>query len=71
MPGEVEFLVFVLFMAAEQLTIGSVVLVSAFQIAFASVCLAAALAFGLGGRDWAAGAFSPHLVRIRAISPAT
>ncbi len=48
-------LVFVLFMAAEQLTIGSVVLVSAFQIAFASVCLAAALAFGLGGRDWAAG----------------
>ncbi len=47
-------LVFVLFMAAEQLTIGSAVLVSAFQIAFAAVCLAAALAFGLGGRDWAA-----------------
>jgi len=47
-------LVFVLFMAAEQLAIRSEVLVSAFQIAFASVCLAAALAFGLGGRDWAA-----------------
>lgn len=47
-------LVFSLFMAAEQLAIRSEVLVSAFQIAFASVCLAAALAFGLGGREWAA-----------------
>jgi hypothetical protein len=47
-------LVFALFMAAEQLAIRSEVLVSAFQIAFASVCLAAALAFGLGGREWAA-----------------
>jgi hypothetical protein len=47
-------LVFTLFMAAEQLAIRSEVLVSAFQIAFASVCLAAALAFGLGGREWAA-----------------
>ena len=45
---------FVVFMAAEQLTIRSEVLVSGFQIAFAAVCLAAALAFGLGGRDWAA-----------------
>jgi hypothetical protein len=47
-------LVFVLFMAAEQLAIGSEVLVSAFQIAFAALCFAAALAFGLGGREWAA-----------------
>lgn len=47
-------LVFVVFMAAEQLAIQTAVLVSAFQIAFAAVCLAAALAFGLGGRDWAA-----------------
>lgn len=47
-------LVFVLFMAAEQLAIRTEVLVSAFQIAFAAVCLAAALAFGLGGREWAA-----------------
>lgn len=47
-------LAFVLFMAAEQLAIGSQVLVSAFQIAFAALCLALALAFGLGGRDWAA-----------------
>ena len=46
-------LVFVVFMAAEQLAIRTEVLVSAFQIAFAALCLAAALAFGLGGRDWA------------------
>jgi hypothetical protein len=46
-------LVFVIFMAAEQLAIRTEVLVSAFQIAFAALCLAAALAFGLGGRDWA------------------
>lgn len=45
---------FVVFMAAEQLTIRSEVLVSGFQIAFAAVCLAAALAFGLGGQQWAA-----------------
>jgi hypothetical protein len=48
-------LVFTLFMAAEQLAIATEVLVSAFQIAFAALCLAAALAFGIGGREWAAG----------------
>jgi hypothetical protein len=47
-------LIFILFMAAEQLAIQSEVLVSAFQIAFAALCFAAALAFGLGGRHWAA-----------------
>ncbi len=53
-------LVFVLFMAAEQLAIQTAVLVSAFQIAFAAVCLAAALAFGIGGRDWAAQVISRY-----------
>jgi hypothetical protein len=53
-------LVFVLFMAAEQLAIQTAVLVSAFQIAFAAFCLAAALAFGLGGRDWAAKMISRY-----------
>ncbi|MGE3188692.1 MAG: hypothetical protein AB7N90_03335 [Vicinamibacterales bacterium] len=45
---------FVVFMAAEQLAIESRVLVSAFQIAFSALCFALAIAFGLGGRDWAA-----------------
>ncbi len=48
-------LFFVVSVALEQLEIGGQILVSAFQIAFGALCLALALAFGLGGRDWAAG----------------
>lgn len=47
-------IIFVVSMALEQLAIGGQILVSAFQIAFGAVCLALALAFGLGGREWAA-----------------
>lgn len=47
-------LIFVVSVALEQLAIGGLVLVSAFQIAFGALCLALALAFGIGGRDWAA-----------------
>jgi hypothetical protein len=47
-------LAFAIFMAAEQLAIESRVLVSAFQIAFGALCFALAIAFGFGGRDWAA-----------------
>ncbi|MCK5574154.1 MAG: hypothetical protein KAJ12_15400 [Bacteroidetes bacterium] len=46
--------VFVVFAALEQLKIGGEILVSGFQIAFAAICAALALAFGLGGKDWAA-----------------
>lgn len=46
---------FVVFVALEQLQIGTLLLTAAFQIAFGAVCLALAIAFGLGGRDWAAG----------------
>jgi hypothetical protein len=47
-------IVFVVSISLEQLAIGGDILVSAFQIAFGAFCLALALAFGLGGRDWAA-----------------
>jgi len=47
-------IIFVVSVALEQLHIGGQILVSAFQIAFGAVCLALALAFGLGGREWAA-----------------
>jgi Mechanosensitive ion channel, conserved TM helix len=47
-------IVFVLAISLEQLKIGGHILVSAFQIAFGAFCLALALAFGLGGREWAA-----------------
>lgn len=53
-------LAFVVFLAAEQLAVQSEVLISGFQIAFAAVCLAAALAFGLGGRDWAQSLISRY-----------
>lgn len=47
-------LTFVVAIAIEQLALRSEILVSGFQIAFGALCLALALAFGLGGRDWAA-----------------
>ena len=47
-------MVFVVFVALEQLNIGMEILSSAFRIGFGAVCLALALAFGLGGRDLAA-----------------
>jgi hypothetical protein len=47
-------LLFAVSAALEQLAIGGQVLVSAFQISFGALCLALALAFGLGGKEWAA-----------------
>jgi hypothetical protein len=46
-------LLFVAILALEQLGIATTLLVSAFQLAFGGLCLALALAFGLGGRRWA------------------
>ena len=45
---------FVVSVGLEELSIGGQILVSAFQMAFGALCLALALAFGLGGREWAA-----------------
>lgn len=47
--------VFALFLALEQLGIGTTLLTVAFTILFGGLVLALALAFGLGGREWAAG----------------
>lgn len=47
-------LVFVGSVALDQLAIGGQILASGFQIAFGALCLALALAFGLGGKEWAA-----------------
>lgn len=47
-------LIFVAFVALEQLKIGMEILSSAFRLAFGAICLALALAFGLGGKDRAA-----------------
>lgn len=47
-------LIFVVSVALEQLALESRVIVAGFEIAFGGLCLALAIAFGLGGRDWAA-----------------
>lgn len=51
--AQYAILVFAASVALVQLGIGQELVTSAFQIAFGAVCLALALAFGLGGRDWA------------------
>jgi len=53
--SEYAVIIFVVFVALEQLQIGTELLTSAFQIGFGAIGLAFALAFGLGGREWAAG----------------
>ncbi len=52
--AEYAVIIFVVFVALEQLQIGTHLLISAFQIGFGAIGLALAIAFGLGGRDWAA-----------------
>lgn len=54
MLGQYAITIFSAFLALHQLKIGGEILTSAFQITFGAVCLASALAFGLGGRDLAA-----------------
>jgi hypothetical protein len=58
--SEYAMLIFVFFMAMEQLQIANELLTAAFVIAFGAVGLALALAFGLGGRDWAARVIEEH-----------
>ncbi|HEX7972662.1 MAG TPA: hypothetical protein VF501_10765 [Thiobacillus sp.] len=53
--AEYGVIIFVVFVALEQLAIGTSLLTAAFQIGFGAIGLAFALAFGLGGREWAAG----------------
>jgi hypothetical protein len=52
--SEYAMMVFVFFIAMEQLQIANELLTAAFIIAFGAIGLAFAIAFGLGARDWAA-----------------
>jgi hypothetical protein len=51
--AQYAILIFAASVALVQLGIGQALITSAFQIAFGAICLALALAFGLGGREWA------------------
>jgi hypothetical protein len=52
--AQVAVQVFVVLIALDHLDIGGTIVQSSFLILLAGVVFAAALAFGLGGRDWAA-----------------
>lgn len=52
--SEYAIQIFVVFVSLEQLDIGTHLLTAAFEIAFGAISLALALAFGLGGKEWAA-----------------
>jgi hypothetical protein len=54
-------IIFVVSVAMEQLSIGKELVISAFQIAFGAICLALALSFGLGGRDWASKVINKYM----------
>lgn len=66
---EYAVLVFIFFVALEQLQIGTKLLTAAFQIGFGAVGLAFALAFGLGGKDWAAGVIQKYAARRAQVPP--
>lgn len=51
---QAAIILFVASLALSQLNIGQELVTNAFLLLFGAVCLALALAFGLGGREWAA-----------------
>lgn len=57
--------IFALFVALEQLDIGTQLLTALFIIVFGAIFLALAIAFGLGGKDWAARVISDMDSNIR------
>ncbi len=47
--------IFVVSIALTQMNIGEEIIANLILVLFGAVCLTLALAFGLGGRDWASG----------------
>jgi hypothetical protein len=60
---QLAVLTLIAILALQQLRINVALLTSAFQLAFGGLCLAAALAFGLGGRTWAESVLDRTLKR--------
>jgi hypothetical protein len=54
-------LVLTVFIILGQLNIATEIVASAFQILFGALCLALGLAFGLGGKEWAADIINKYL----------
>lgn len=53
--AQYAIIVFVVLIALDQVSVGGTIIRETFLILLAGIVLALALAFGLGGRDWAAG----------------
>jgi len=53
-------IIFVFSLALTQLNIGKELISNAFLIVFSALCLALALAFGIGGKEWAAGVINKY-----------
>lgn len=53
--AQYAIVIFVVSIALTQMNIGEEILANVILVLFGAVCLALALAFGLGGRDWASG----------------
>jgi hypothetical protein len=53
-------IVFVISISLTQLNIGKELISNAFLIIFGALCLAMALAFGIGGKEWAAGVINKY-----------
>ena len=51
--AQYAIIIFVVSIVLTQLNIGEEIILTAFQIFFGAICLALALAFGLGGKEWA------------------
>lgn len=54
-------IIFTLSVTLTQLNIGQAIVTSAFQLIFGAICLAFGLAFGLGGKEWAAGIYKKYM----------
>ena len=53
-------IIFVISISLTQLNIGKELISSAFLLVFGALCLAMALAFGIGGKEWAAGVINKY-----------
>ena len=59
--AQYAIIIFVISISLTQLNVGEEIVASAFLIIFGAICLALALAFGLGGKEWAANIIKKYL----------
>ena len=58
--AQYAIIIFVISISLTQLNVGEEIVANAFLIIFGAICLALALAFGLGGKEWAANIINKY-----------